>query len=294
MASTYEVDTEDFDYLTHDGAPLRARLYRPRGRGPFPAMVDAHGGAWIQGSYVNNDSINRPIAQGGVVVMAADYRLPPTGTYPASVADLNYAVRWLKANAERFGTRADLVGTMGTSSGGHLAVLSAMKPLDARYAAVPLAGRADVDARAACVVTMWPVICPLTRYRENLERRSRGDQLYATRVGGGLDQMKYWLNEEAMADGSPMLALQRSAAVETPDMMYVQALCDMLHPRHCMDTFCEGYRKAGGRVETVLLEGEPYDLVRSDPGSAPARGAIGRIVEFIHARSARSSSARAA
>src|SRR5262252_10642075 len=108
----FEVETEELEFLSRNGVPLRARIYRPRGRGPFPAMVDAHGGAWIQGSYVNNDPINLPIAQGGVVVMAIDYRLPPAGTYPASVADVNYAVRWLKMNAERFGTRAELVGTM--------------------------------------------------------------------------------------------------------------------------------------------------------------------------------------
>ena len=73
----FEVETEELDYLSRNGVALRARLYRPRGRGPFPAMVDAHGGAWIQGSFVNNDPINRPIAAGGVVVMAIDYSLPP-------------------------------------------------------------------------------------------------------------------------------------------------------------------------------------------------------------------------
>ena len=97
----FEVDTEEFNYLTHKGVALGTRLYRPRGPGPFPAMVDAHGGAWIQGTYVNNDSINRRIAGGGIVVMAIDYTLPPEGTYPSSVADMNYAIRWLKRNAKQ-------------------------------------------------------------------------------------------------------------------------------------------------------------------------------------------------
>lgn len=280
-----EVITEDFDYVVHDGTPLRARLYRPRGRGPFPAVVDAHGGAWIQGSYVNNDPINRPIAQAGVVVLAIDYRLPPVGTYPASVADVNYAVRWLKHNAERYSTPAQAVGVMGTSSGGHLAVLAALKPDDPRYCAVQLANGTSVDASAAYVVSMWPVICPLTRYRENLERNSRGVDDHGGRVGGGLDQMRYWIDEAAMADGSPVMALERGDAVATPDMLYVQALCDTLHPRHSMDRFCELYRRAGGTVETVLVEGEPYDLVRSKADSSEAKRAVTRIIEFIHERS---------
>src|SRR5215510_10882719 len=148
-AERFDVETEELDYITRYGVPLRARLYRPRGRGPFPAMVDAHGGAWIQGSFVNNDSINRPIAAGGIVIMAIDYSLPPSGTYPSSVADMNYAIRWLKMHAKRYDTRPEWVGAMGTSSGGHLAVLAAIKPRDARYASLPLAGgvRGDHVAR---------------------------------------------------------------------------------------------------------------------------------------------------
>jgi len=281
-AERFDVETEELDYITRYGVPLRARLYRPRGRGPFPAMVDAHGGAWIQGSFVNNDSINRPIAAGGIVIMAIDYSLPPSGTYPSSVADMNYAIRWLKMHAKRYDTRPEWVGAMGTSSGGHLAVLAAIKPRDARYASLPLAGGDTLDAQAACVVTMWPVICPLTRFRENLERKAKGDQSFATRVGGGMDQMKYWLTQEAMGDGSPMLALERGDDVAMPPVLYVQATCDNLHPRHCMDQFCDAYRERGGRAETVLVEGEPYDFVRSVPDCAEARRAVKRMIEFIH------------
>jgi acetyl esterase/lipase len=154
----FEVETEELDFLSRNGVSLGARIYRPRGRGPFPAMVDAHGGAWIQ---------------------AIDYSLPPAGTYPSSVADVNYAIRWLKKHAQRYDTRPEWVGAMGTSSGGHLAVLAAIKPHEPRYANVPLDGGDGLDAEVACVVTMWPVICPLTRFRENVERQASGDQSYA-------------------------------------------------------------------------------------------------------------------
>ena len=280
----FDVDTEDFEWARIQGVPLRARLYKPRGRGPFPAMVDAHGGAWITGRYDGNDPINRPLAQSGVAVLAVDYRLPPRDTYPASVADINYAVRWLKANAERCGTRADLVGTMGTSSGGHLAVLAALKPAEPRYASVPLEGKA-FDARVSCVVTLWPVICPLTRFRVNKERAARGENHHAARVGSSPEQMKYWLTEAAMDEGSPMLALERGDKVETPDILYVQAICDRLHPRECMDRFCAAYRKAGGHVEAVLVEGEPYDAVRTNPQSPHSRAAVKRMSDFILERS---------
>src|SRR3954465_12112109 len=102
MAESYEVDVEEIEYLRPGDKPLLARVYKPRGKGPFPAVVEAHGGAWVEGNRANNDAINMPVAKGGVVVAALDFRAPAEGTYPASVADVNYGIRWLKANAARF------------------------------------------------------------------------------------------------------------------------------------------------------------------------------------------------
>jgi acetyl esterase len=291
---SYEVRVEDVEYLRHDGQPLRARIFRPLGKGPFPAMVDAHGGAWIQGTCENNDPINRPVSQGGIVVVSVDYRVPPQGTYPSSVADVNYAVRWLKMNAARFSSRPDLVGVMGTSSGGHLAVLAAMKPDDPRYSALPLPGGAAFDARPSCVVAMWPVICPFSRFRDVLERQARGEPHPSGRVGGGTDQMKYWLTEDAMADGSPLLALERGDKVIKPDLLYVQTATDTMHPRASMEQFVASYRKAGGHLEVELVEGEPYDLVRSKSDSASARQAVERIIAFIQQKSAKAGGLRGA
>jgi acetyl esterase/lipase len=206
------------------------------------------------------------------------------GAYPASVADANHAIRWLKANAARFGARPEMVGVTGTSAGGHLAVLAGMKPFDPRYAALPLEGGETFDAIPARIVTMWPVICPARRYRENLDRQKRGDTSLAHREGAGFGQMRYWGNVETMEDGSPVMALERGDAVETPDLLYVQAYCDTLHARPNMDLFCKLYAEAGGRVETEMLDGEPYDSLRSDPGSEAATKAVKHIVNFAYGR----------
>ena len=142
MSQRYEVDIEEVEFLHHNGTAYIARVHKPRGEGPFPAVVEAHGGAWCEGNRANNDPINSEVAKGGVVVAAIDFRNPPVATYPGSVADVNYGVRWLKANASRLHTRPESIGSMGTSSGGHLVVLNAMKPDDPRYAAEKLPGGA--------------------------------------------------------------------------------------------------------------------------------------------------------
>src|SRR4051812_4221642 len=99
--------TEDIPYHTVGGETLLAKLYRPQGAGPFPAVVGVHGGAWTSGDRNNNKAIDEALAASGVVVLALDFRLAPKAPYPASVADVNYGTRWLKAHAEKFGSRAD-------------------------------------------------------------------------------------------------------------------------------------------------------------------------------------------
>ena len=63
--------------------------------------------------------IDQFLATAGAVVMALDFRLAPGAPYPASVADVNLGVRWLKQHAADFKSRADWVGAVGSSSGGH-------------------------------------------------------------------------------------------------------------------------------------------------------------------------------
>src|SRR6476619_1614201 len=78
------------------------------------------------------------MAKNGIVPIALDFRSGNEDPYPSSVQDINYAVRWAKLNARALKTRAELVGLSGQSSGGHLAMLVAMRPRDPRYTAIPL------------------------------------------------------------------------------------------------------------------------------------------------------------
>lgn len=275
----FEVDVEDVVYRRDGDLELLGRLFRPRGEGPFPAAVDVHGGAWVQGDRTGNDPINQRLAQRGIVLFAVDHRLPPQGTHPAAVQDVNYAVRWLKANASRLRTRAGWVGLTGTSAGGHLALLTALLPDDLRYAALPI--DAAVDADPAFAVGLWPVICPLRRYREVV--LTGAGRAHTDRVAGTTRQMAYWQTELTMADGSPLEAVQRGDAIARPPALLVQSPTDPLHPVAHARAFVQAYRGRGGRIDLHLVEGEPYHLVRSSPDAPQARAAIARIADFIHA-----------
>ena len=277
----YEIDVQDIEYVRHATGPLLARLFKPRGSGPFPLVVDLHGGAWCRGDRLNDTVMTEPLAKSGVVVAALDFRMPPVAPYPASLADINYGIRWFKTRAAELGSRSDMVGVMGSSSGAHQAMLSAMRPHDPRYAAIPLpAGAAAVDASVRCVVMCWPVIDPLGRY-QYAKKLQAGGKPYpdvVDRVLPSHDQ--FWQTEEAMAEGSPVRALERGERVEMPPALYLQGTRDAAHPRADLDRFVAQYRKAGGEVDLELFEGEAEGYINKSP--VAARRTIEKIIEFVH------------
>src|SRR5262245_64923048 len=137
-AKTTEFDVEEVEYLRHGDKPLLARIYTPRGAGPFPAMVECHGGAWCLSDRMTEKLRHQFMASHGIVSIALDFRSGNEAPYPASVQDINYAVRWAKHNARSLKTRPDLIGLSGQSSGGHLVMLAARRPCHPPYSAIPL------------------------------------------------------------------------------------------------------------------------------------------------------------
>src|SRR3982074_1130134 len=73
----YEIDVEDVEYLRHGDQPLLARVYKPRGNGPFPPVIYLHGGAWCKKDRTSDAGTDEPLAKSGVVVVALDFRMPP-------------------------------------------------------------------------------------------------------------------------------------------------------------------------------------------------------------------------
>jgi acetyl esterase len=281
--TAHEFTVDDVEYLSHGGSPLLLRLFKPKGAGPFPLMIDLHGGAWCSQDRTGDTMFNEALAKSGVVVAALDWRMPPVAAYPVSLADINYAARWLKARAGELKVRADRVGMIGISSGGHLAMLAAMRPRDARYAAIPLAGHAGLDAKVAAVVMVWPVIDPLRRFHHAKRLQAAGGK-YPEQIDRVIpSHIKFWGTEEAMEEGNPVGILDRGEAVEMPPVLYVQGANDIVHPKADLERFVASYRKRGGEVDLALYEGEGGGFIR-DPASKAAPVAMQRIVDFVHAR----------
>ena len=280
--TTYAVDIEDVEYLRHGDKPLLARLFKPRGSGPFPIMVELHGGAWVRGDRLNGNVGNEALAQLGVIVVALDFRVPPVAPYPASLADIHYGIRWCKTQAAAWHGRPDVIGAMGTSSGAHQAMLLGMRPHDARYAALPSpAGAASVDGTLGCVIMVSPVIDPLGRYlyAKGLRQDVTPPAGFADRVVPMHDQ--YWQTEEAMAEGAPARILAGGERTALPPTLCLVRTYEAGHPRPDLEEFVRQYRKAGGKIDMTVFEGEGEGVLR-DISSPTAQQALEQMIAFIH------------
>jgi acetyl esterase/lipase len=280
--TAYDIDVADVEYLRHGDKPLLARLFKPRGSGPFPIMVELHGGAWVRGDRLNGNAANEALARNGVIVAALDFRVPPVAPYPASLADIHYGMRWCKTQAPAWNGRQDRIGAMGTSSGAHQAVLLGMRPRDPRYAALPLpAGATTVDGTLGCVIMVSPVIDPLGRYQyaKGLRQDCTPPAGLADRVVPMHDQ--YWRTEEAMAEAAPARILARGERTATPPVLCLARTYEEAHPRPDLDEFVRQYRKAGGQIEVTIFEGEGEGLLRNLSASV-AQQALEQMTTFIH------------
>jgi len=280
---SYAIEVADVEYLRHDGQPLLARLFKPQGAGPFPTVVEVHGGAWCLMDRTHDAPVNEPLARSGVIVVALDFRVPPVAPYPASMADINYGIRWAKRHVRELGGRPDWIGLMGSSSGGHQAMLAAMRPDDSRYCSIALKTEGpQVDATVNCVVMLWPVIDPLGRYQYAKELKAAGKP-YPEVVDLVLPlHDKYWKDEAEMAEGNPTRALERGERAMLPPALYIQGTRDVAHPRPHLERFVAAYRKAGGRLELELFDDVAEGFIVRQPAAPASAQAIEKIIAFVH------------
>jgi acetyl esterase/lipase len=232
-------------------------------------VIDLHGGAWRQKDRLAEEPMDRAIAASGVLVVAVDMRLSEEAPYPASVQDANYGVRWLKSRAAEWNGGASKIGVYGSSSGGHVAQLLAMRPRDPRYTAIPLnmgphstgpqtplAASQNHDATIAYMASRSPISDPYARFQQ-AEKMKREGMIENSRI--------YFNPWETIYEGNPQLILERRESVTLVPMLIMQgALDDNVLPA-VQEKFAATYKAAGGVCELTVFEGSEHEWV-AKPG----------------------------
>jgi acetyl esterase/lipase len=241
------------------GRTLMARIYQPSGPGPFPTVLDLHGGAWNAKDRHAEEPMDRALAASGLLVVAIDMTLAPEAPYPACVQDANYAVRWLKANAAKWNGNASKLGVYASSSGGHVAELLAMRPRDPRYNAIPLPGDSvapKVDATISYVAMRSPVSNPLARF-QNAQDLKREPMVNNHKI--------FFVPWETIHESNPQEILERHEPVTFVPFLIMQgALDDNVRPA-VQEKFVKTYQAAGGDVQFHVFEDSEHEWV-AKPG----------------------------
>jgi acetyl esterase len=252
----HPVRSEECIYRVIDGRELKALIFRPAAEGPWPAMLCMHGGAWITGDRRLPSYMAERLAARGFVVMSIDFRMAPGHPYPTSLRDANYAIRWLRKNAAEHGVDGGRVGGLGFSSGGHVVLLSAMRPAHADYVADIPEDLQGFSAELDWVVACSGVLDPLARYR--MAQQAGYADIVACHD-------KYFGDEACMTEANPPMLLERGEPARLPPLLMFQGAADPRLPPDTAARMADLYRAAGGRAEALLYPGLGHALSEWPP-----------------------------
>jgi acetyl esterase/lipase len=273
---------EDVAYAERDGEPLLARVYRPaveRAGGGRPVVIDLHGGAWNGGDRTHGVLYASHLAAHGYVVVSLDFRQGPRHRHPAASEDLAAAMAWVVSSLDVLSAAhprhpaASSVSLVGSSSGGHLAMVGACA--GSRFASTSL-------PPVACVAALWPPVDPLGRYRfaaAQLETQTdeRLVRLYEALHRAG---PAYFGDETTMAAAGVAQLVGSDGAERPPPPAYVaRAGRDTNVPAAMIDEVAAAWTDAGGSITVSDFPDQPHAFGHR-PGAATDR-LLGELTDFL-------------
>lgn len=155
---------------------LLADIFVPESAGPgdkIPGVVVVHGGGWKQGDKTKFRALAIELARRGYVTAAVEYRLSHEAAFPAGMHDCTAAVRFLRANSEKYFLNPDKIGAVGGSAGGHLTGLMASGGGNSKLQGD--GGNADQSARIQASIVMAGPLEMLTGSVADRSRQPNSD-----------------------------------------------------------------------------------------------------------------------
>lgn len=245
LATTTHPIREELDvvYGHAGGEDLQLDLFVPKdSAGPFPAVVVLHGGGWAVGSRQVVRSIASSLAGHGYVTASASYRLAPRHRFPAQIEDAKCAVRWLRANAERYHIESERIGAVGFSAGAHLVLL-----LGLTEAKDGLEGTGGNPEQSSSVQAVVNISGPTDLMHPEWPDATR--LIVADFLGGSRDQLP-----GTYRAASPVSYIHRGA----PPVLTIHGTADPVVPYEQAQLLHAALRKARVPSRLTLLHGKGH------------------------------------
>ncbi|MDF1658400.1 MAG: alpha/beta hydrolase [Verrucomicrobiales bacterium] len=185
----------------------------------------------------------------GVSAFVLHYRLGSQGYhYPTQLADVQRAIRFVRANAEEYGLDPDRIAVMGFSAGGHLASMAATLYDREVYESQDEVD--EVSARPNLAILCYPVI---SMDSEVTHGGSRKNLLGPEKV-----------DDEALAAS---VSSEKNVTAETPPTFLFQTNADTSVPAENAVRFYLALRENGVQTELHSYQDGPHGvgLYRGDP-----------------------------
>jgi acetyl esterase/lipase len=239
---------KDLAYVEDGHERQKLDLYLPATGTHWPLVVSIHGGAFRMGSKDGEPTRTAgAFVAKGFAVAAINYRLSQHAIWPAQIEDGKTAVRWLRANAARYGYDPARVASYGGSAGGHLA---AMLGTTGDVKALDVGANLGQPSRVQAVVDFFgPTdFLQMDAHRLNAEAmvHDTPDSPESQLVGGAIRD-----NPDRVARANPITYV----TADDPPFLIVHGDADLLVPHHQSVLLDAALRKAGVRVQLVTIEG---------------------------------------
>jgi acetyl esterase/lipase len=238
----------DLPYVQGGHERQKLDLYLPPAGARWPLVVAIHGGAFRMGSK-EGEPAGAFVAR-GFAVAAINYRLSQHAVFPAQIEDCKAAVRWLRANAARWGYDPDRIASFGGSAGGHLA---AMLGTAGDVGAFEVGAHLEVSSRVQAAVDFFG---PTDFLQMDAHRLSPGAMVHDTP-----ESPESQLIGGPIRDHPEKVARANPATYVTPDdppFLIVHGDADLLVPHHQSELLEAALLKAGVRVRLVTIPGGPH------------------------------------
>ncbi len=145
----------DLEYARVDGQSLLLDLYMPENQeSPPPLIIWIHGGGWKNGDKTGINPAAISLSGEGYALASLNYRLHGLSAHPEQIHDVKGAVRWLRANAKRYGYDTTRIGVGGGSAGGHLALLLGLSA-DDKLLEGDVGGNLDQSSRVQAIINLF-------------------------------------------------------------------------------------------------------------------------------------------